>query len=101
MADYRVYCLDGQGQIGLADWIEAQSDDEALARARALRPDAHKCEVWLKNRLVAKLNAGGRLEEPSNRRPLRMYDGLRQPALSKSAQFLSATADPNSSARRS
>jgi len=64
MAEYRVYCLDGQGQIGLADWIEAESDDEALAKTRALRPDAYKCELWLKNRLVAKLNAGGRLEPP-------------------------------------
>ena len=80
MADYRVYCLDGQGQIGLADLIEAETDDEALAKARALRPDAHKCELWLKNRLVAKLNAGGCLGLPSTRRPLRMYDRFRQPA---------------------
>ena len=62
MADYRVYCLNGVGQIGLADWIEAETDEEAIAKARELRPDAHRCEVWLKQRLVATLNDRGRFE---------------------------------------
>lgn len=62
MADYRVYCLSGDGQIGLADWIEACSDDEAIVIARKLRPDAHRCEIWLKDRLVAKLSTEGRFE---------------------------------------
>jgi hypothetical protein len=62
MADYRLYCLDGDGHIGLADWVEADTDEEAIVKARELRPDAHKCEIWLKSRLVAKLNALGVLE---------------------------------------
>ena len=62
MATYRIYCLDGQGHIGLADWIEATDDDEAIATARKLRPDAHKCEIWQQTRLVAKLNDQGRFE---------------------------------------
>jgi hypothetical protein len=65
MADYRLYCLDRAGHIGLADWIEAATDYEAIAQARKLRPDAHKCEVWLKNRLVAKINDAGHLEKSS------------------------------------
>ena len=64
MADYRVYCLDGAGNIALADWIEADTDDEALAKARELRPNAQKCEIWRKDRLIAKLSASGRLESP-------------------------------------
>ena len=64
MADYRIYCLDGAGRIGFADWVEADSDDQAVAEARKLRPDAHKCEVWLKSRLVAKLNSDGAFERP-------------------------------------
>lgn len=67
MADYRIYCLDERGILNLADWVEAESDEEAVLKARELRPDAHKCEIWLKNRLVAKINHSGRLEpvEPS------------------------------------
>ena len=65
MADYRLYCLDGDGHIGLADWVEADTDEAAIVKARELRPDAHKCEIWLKSRLVAKLNALGVLERPT------------------------------------
>lgn len=59
MADYRLYCLDGDGRIGLADWIQASDDADAFSKARQVRPDAHKCEVWQKDRLVAKLSAEG------------------------------------------
>jgi hypothetical protein len=62
MAAYRMYCLDGAGHIGLAEWIEASTDEEAVAEARKLRPDASKCEVWLKERLVAKLDSAGHLD---------------------------------------
>ena len=62
MADYRLYCLDGDGHIGLADWVQAETHEEAIAKARELRPDAHKCEVWFKARLVAKISSDGRLE---------------------------------------
>ena len=62
MFDYRLYCLDGAGHIGLADWIEADSDDGAVSEARKLRPDAHVCEIWLKDRLVARLNHEGEVQ---------------------------------------
>lgn len=62
MADYRLYCLDGEGKLGLVDWITAETDEDAIHEARQLRPDAKKCELWLKSRLVAKLNGLGHLE---------------------------------------
>lgn len=62
MVDYRIYCLDGAGRIALADWIEASNDDDAIVQATALKPDAHLCEIWRRNRLVAKLNGTGRFE---------------------------------------
>ena len=61
MPDYRLYCLDGAGQIGLADWIEAETDEGAVAEAKKLRPDAHQIEVWQKQRLVARLNSDGQV----------------------------------------
>jgi hypothetical protein len=36
--------------------------EEAIMKARELRPDAHKCEIWLENQLIAKLNDEGRFE---------------------------------------
>lgn len=69
MPDYRLYCLDGDGHIGLADWIKADTDEDAIKRARVVRPGAHKCEIWLKSKLVAKVDHQGHLEsqdaEPS------------------------------------
>ena len=54
---YRLYCLDGLGKIALAEALDAPSDEEAIAQARTLRPDARKLEVWQHNRLVATLGA--------------------------------------------
>ena len=62
MSDHRLYCLDGEGDIAMADWIKADSDEEAIGKARAVRPDAHKCEIWLKSELIAKTNPSGCLE---------------------------------------
>jgi hypothetical protein len=59
MASYRLYCLDGAGHIGLAEWLEAEDDAEALALARVLKRNALKCEVWLDNRLVGSLPDDG------------------------------------------
>jgi hypothetical protein len=59
MATYRLYCLNGGGQVGLADWIEAPGDEEAIAKARKLRPDASKCEIWRDKCLVATLSDQG------------------------------------------
>ncbi len=54
MASYRLYCLDRQGKITAAEWLEAEDDASALAAARALgKPMA--CELWLRNRMIDRL----------------------------------------------
>ena len=50
-----MYCLDGAGSIGLAVEIEAISDEEAIAKAREMRPDLLKGEIWKGGRLVSTL----------------------------------------------
>ena len=57
MADYRLYCLDGDGRISLAEWIQADSDEQAIAKARDMKLDPVDCEIWRKDRLVAKITA--------------------------------------------
>lgn len=52
--NYRLYCLDNGGHIGLADWIEAETVDEAIEKARKLHPNARKSELWPGKALVAK-----------------------------------------------
>ena len=59
MASYRLYCLDGAGRIGFAEWIEASDDAEALRQARALKSGALRCEVWESNRLVGHFQQRG------------------------------------------
>jgi hypothetical protein len=54
MPAYRVYCLDGAGKVWAAEWIEADSDRAALDAARRFT-DAVRCEVWLGERLVGKV----------------------------------------------
>ena len=62
MASYRIYCLDGAGKIGFADWFEAAGDEAAIVEARRIRPDASGCEVWHRERMIARTNAEGRFE---------------------------------------
>jgi hypothetical protein len=57
MSDYRLYYLDGDGRIGLADWIKAPDDEDAIRQARVLKHHARKCEVWKDDRLVAQMDA--------------------------------------------
>jgi hypothetical protein len=57
MREYRLYCLDGAGRIGFAEWIEAADDEQAVAKARELKKNTAICEVWERHRLVATLNA--------------------------------------------
>jgi hypothetical protein len=52
---YRMYCLDGVGTISFAEEIEATTDEEAIAKAREMRPDALQCEIWEGSRLVTSL----------------------------------------------
>ena len=56
MASYRLYCLDPQGKIMAAEWVEAEDDAAALAASRALAkpPD---CELWLRNRMIDRIEA--------------------------------------------
>jgi hypothetical protein len=62
MRDYRLYCMDAGGHIDLADWFAAETDDEAVTKALQLRPDASKREIWHKSRLIARIDAEGRVE---------------------------------------
>jgi hypothetical protein len=57
MFAYRLYCLDGAGKIDLADWIEAADDQQAVAKARQMKNGFAKCEVWQRQRLVARLGS--------------------------------------------
>jgi hypothetical protein len=50
-----MYCLDGVGSISFAEEIDAASDEEAIAKAREMRPDALQCEIWKGRRLVTSL----------------------------------------------
>ena len=61
MADYRIYCLGRDGSIGFAQWFEAENDDDAVTRAYSLRPDAKRCEVWERGRLIATIDAETRV----------------------------------------
>lgn len=56
MASYRLYCLDQQGKISTAEWIEAEDDAAALAAARALAKPTD-CELWLRNRMIDRIEA--------------------------------------------
>ena len=56
MNGYRMYCLDGAGKIALADWLDASNDEDAIQQAQVLKNGARMCEVWQRNRLVAKLS---------------------------------------------
>jgi hypothetical protein len=54
VASYRLYRLDGAGKINSAEWIEA-ADDEDAARQAGTRARGSTCEVWDRNRLVARI----------------------------------------------
>jgi hypothetical protein len=56
MKDYRLYCLDGAGNISLAEWIEAADDADAVGQAEWLKRGAIQCEVWQGHRLVAAID---------------------------------------------
>ena len=56
MTNYRLYRLDGAGRIGLAEWLEASDDDDALRQANDLTKEASKSELWEGRRLIATLD---------------------------------------------
>lgn len=54
---YRLYCL-RNGRITKGIWLEADNESEAVAAASAQNSDSN-CEVWLGQRLIARIPAGG------------------------------------------
>ena len=57
MSDYRIYCLDGDGHVARADWVDAKSDDEAIVLVRRKLGKA-PFEIWERDRLVARVAPG-------------------------------------------
>lgn len=51
---YRYYCLDSSGRLHSAEWLEADSDEDAIAQIEAKHRTATS-EIWLGRRLVAKV----------------------------------------------
>lgn len=56
MTEYRLYCLDGANRITRAEAIGAANDDEAIEIARSMKLPI-KCELWQRDRLVARIPA--------------------------------------------
>ena len=56
MATYRLYCIDGDGRIAKGEWLEADTDEVAIEKAKALRHPL-PWELWLEQRQVAKVRA--------------------------------------------
>jgi hypothetical protein len=54
MSEYRLYCLDDKGRFTKSHEIEASDDEDALAKARAMKLPM-VCELWTRNRLVETL----------------------------------------------
>jgi hypothetical protein len=54
MTEYRLYCLNKAGGFSKAHEIEADSDEEAINAAREMKLPMG-CELWQRNRMVAKL----------------------------------------------
>jgi hypothetical protein len=52
--EYHLYCLDHGGKSVEAQLITAESDEDAVAQARALK-GLRQCEVWRDNRLIAQV----------------------------------------------
>ena len=57
MSEYRVFCLDGSGQIHYAAPLHAASDEHAIKLAHDFNLRAAKCEIWDGDHLVATLDA--------------------------------------------
>jgi hypothetical protein len=55
MAEYRLYCLNEHGGFSKAHEIPAESDADAIVRAKAMKLPV-KCELWEHSRKVAVLD---------------------------------------------
>jgi hypothetical protein len=56
MPEYRLYCLDGANRITRAEAVSAATDDQAIQLARSKKLPV-KCELWHRERLVARIPA--------------------------------------------
>ncbi len=57
MPVYRLYYLDGAAKVASAEWIEAADDAAAIEQARA-KCASRRCELWQRQRLVARMTNG-------------------------------------------
>ena len=57
MVAYRVYFLDGVNRFMRAETIEANSAEDAKAQVRELMNVSAKCEIWDRQKLVARVTA--------------------------------------------
>ena len=61
MPAYRLYFLDGTGKVASAEWLEAADDQAAIAIARD-KCTSRRCELWQRQRLVARLGPDNEIE---------------------------------------
>ena len=59
MPAYRVYHLDGAGRVDSAEWLEATSDEKAVAAALESPMKAVSAELWQGNRRLVCFNHNG------------------------------------------
>jgi hypothetical protein len=59
LPSYRLYRLDGAGNIMSADWLEAAVDEDALRQAHE-RVDGSRFELWDRNRLISSSRPSGK-----------------------------------------
>ena len=52
---YRYYRLDKAGHLHSAEWLDADSDHDAIAQIAGKYPE-ERCEIWEGRRLVAELS---------------------------------------------
>ena len=64
MTGYRLYQLDEAGKIMSAEWIDATDDSEATRMGCDGSPNG-TCEVWQRNRLVARIVDGKVAPDPA------------------------------------
>ena len=55
MPQYRIYHLDGAGQVGISEWLDA-AGDEAAIRLVCKQEKSAQSEVWLGRRLVTRID---------------------------------------------
>jgi hypothetical protein len=58
MVAYRVYFLDDVNRFTHAERVKADTDEQAVRRARPFMATAVKCEIWQGSRLVKRISAG-------------------------------------------